>query len=235
MKLHKLLTVGGQPYSIASDDSRLELFTPGRATYTVNHNEVLSGVVVFSCGFDKDQLKPWFIGFIETCTKVNEKQRRIFCREMAAMLQPRLPMALRDVTLADVLLQISELTKLHFSLPSDPQGYTNRRAARFYNIAGGYFALDALADVFSIDKPVWQQQADGKIFVGSWDHSRWASRPVELPNQFESQVTIANGATLPALPALRPGANYNGSIVTAVAFSDSKMQLSWDVNPWKDR
>lgn len=234
MKLHKALTVSGKPYDIVEDDVRLSLLAPGRATFIVKHGQALSGIVRYSCGYNAKNIKSWFVGFIQTSTKVDAKQQRIFCRELSAMLEPRLPLSLRDVTLSEILKTIASETKLSFVTPEEPKSYTHRRAARFYNLSGGYFALDSLAGVFGIDRHIWQQQADGKIFVGDWRDSHWASKPVTLPNSFESDVRVLNGATLPAFPALRPGALYNDSIITSVEFSGLRMKLTWSDNPWGD-
>jgi len=234
MKLHKKLAIAGESYDIVGDDARLNLLSPGRASFVVKHDKPLSGIVTYSCGYDAKNIKPWFVGFIQSSTKVDAKQKRIFCRELSAMLEPRLPLSLRDVTLADVLRQIASDTKLSFVTPEEPRGYTHRRAARFYNISGGYFALDSLAKVFGIENHIWQQQADGRIFVGDWNDSHWASKPVTLPNSFESEVRVLNGATLPAFPSLRPGALYNGNVITSVEFSGLRMKLTWSDNPWTD-
>ncbi len=234
MKLHKNLTIAGKPYDILGDDVRLNLFTPGRASFIVKHDQSLNGIVKYSCGYDAKNIKSWFVGYIQISTKVDAKQQRIFCRELSAMLEPRLPLSLRDVTLSDVLTKIADETKLSFVIPEEPKSYTHRRAARFYNLSGGYFALDSLAGVFGVERHIWQQQADGRIFVGDWNDSHWASKPVTLPNSFESDVQVISGATLPAFPPLRPGALYNGNIITSVEFSGLRMKLTWSDNPWVD-
>lgn len=237
MKLHKQLTVNSEPLKLSdSGDARLSLFTPGRAVFTVQAGEPLAGVVIYSAAWNTpNKLAPWFIGFIETSTKVDDKQQRLFCRELTAVLHQPLPLALRGTTLADTLAAVGEKTGLQFKLPDSEHIYSKRRAAVFYNIASGYHAMDELAAVYDIPKLLWQQQVDGKVFVGSWNHSRWADKPVEVPRNLETKVTSANSASIPAILSLRPGAIYNGNILTAVDFIGSSMQLTWHQDPWAAR
>jgi hypothetical protein len=203
--------------------------------FTVQHSQPLTGVVIFSAGYKVNQVNPWFIGFVESSTTVDNKQQRIFCRELTAVLFARLPLALRDVNLQQTLAAITGTTGLEFTLPEKAKTYTARNAAAFYNLANGYHAMDNLAHVYDIEKPLWQQQSDGTVFVGSWNDSHWANKKLDIPRTWETQITSANGATVPALPALRPGAIYNGNILTAVEFAGVKMKLTWAANPWAER
>lgn len=235
MKLHKRLSVAGKPINLIDDDIRLAMFTPGRASFSVESPTALTGVVVFSCGYQIDKIAPWFIGYVESCTQVDKKQQRIFCRELSAALYNRLPLALRDVTMAETLAAISAETGLKFTLPTAAAAYLANKAAAFYNMANGYYALDCLADVYGVDKPIWLQLVDGSVFVGSWDHSPMATKVVDIHRDFENEVRVANGATISAILGLRPGIVYNGSILTDVSLVGLKMQLQWSANPWRDR
>lgn len=236
MKLHKKLTVAGNSYPLVAESVQLSLFTPGRASFSVLADSAdLKGVVVFYCGYKADNIKPWFVGFVESCTQADSKQVRIFCRELTAALYSRLPLALRNVTLKQTLAEITAATGLRFLLADVAAVYLSNKAAAFYNIGPGYHAMDSLADVFGIDRLIWQQQADGSVWVGSWNHSGWAGKTVEIPRNWETDVAVSNGATVPVLPALRPGATYNDNILTNVAITGTKMQLAWSKNPWADR
>ena len=110
MKLHKKITVAAQPYPLVSEAANLNLFTPGRAVFTVQADQAVAGIVIFSAGYNPDQVKPWFIGYVETSTQVDNKQQRIFCRELTAVLFPRRPLALRDVNLKQILAAITQAT-----------------------------------------------------------------------------------------------------------------------------
>ncbi len=235
MKLHKKLSIGGKALPLIDETVHLGLFTPGRAVFTVEAVTPLTGVVQFSCGYQINHLQRWFLGYVESSTQVGAKQLRVFCRELTAVLHRRLPLMLRDVTLEDTLTTISGLTALSFVVPEKALLYTRRPLPVFYNLANGYYAMDSLAKVYHYTQPLWQQQVDGKVFVGSWADSRWPARPVVLPQHWESSVTSANGAAVPALPALRPGALYNGAILTTVALTGLNMALTWAENPWAGR
>lgn len=235
MKFHKKVTVAGEEYALVDDQVMLGLFTPGRARFSLQSDQPLKGVVVFYCGYQAAALKPWFIGYVESCTQVDKKQYRIFCRELSGALYHRLPLALRDVTLAETLAAITAKTGVKFTLPTAATIYTQNRAPAFYTLGGGYHAMDSLAAAYNIPRMIWQQQTDGTVFVGSFDHSPWAGKAVTVPREYETDVAVSNGATVPALPAFRPGATYNGNILTDVALSGLEMTLHWAADPWKDR
>lgn len=232
MKLHKKISVNGIHYSLIDSNVRLQLFTPGRAAFTLESSETLSGIVIFSSGYAMDTVAPWFIGYVESSTTAGSRQQRIFCRELSAALYYPLSLALREVDLITTLNAISESMGVDFVLPQISTDYSEKIAPAFYTVANGYYAMDALSRVYNISRPVWQQQTDGKIFVGSWDHSRWASRPIDIPNRWEHKVLTSDGATLTAIPSVRPGALYNDNIITSVEFTKLSMNLTWSKNPW---
>ncbi|NIB44763.1 hypothetical protein HBA55_34605 [Pseudomaricurvus alkylphenolicus] len=233
MKLFKLLTVSGKEYKLISEDARLNLFTPGRAVFTVQSEETIKGLVRFAFGYAPDNLQLWFVGYVETCTKIDDQQQRIFCRELTARLNQRIPLSLRNVTLSDVLATVGALTGLQFVTPD--QLYANTAAPAFYSIGGGYHCMDALAKVFSIPQPMWQQQGNGQVFVGSWAHSHWQPRPLIMDNRWESEYGVANRAKVAAIPKLRPGVLVNNAnTIVQVQMMDDQMRLTWSPDPWSD-
>jgi len=234
MKLHKKLNVKGEPFEIVSELIVLNLFSPGTATIVVKSSQALSGTVAFYCGYQSKRLKPWFTGVIETSTEVDKGHQRIFCRELSSLLFSSLPLALRSANMEQVLSKVSQKTLLEFAIPDDAI-YTTTKTPVFYSVANGYFALDSLAVVFDINKFMWQQQVDGQIFVGSWNDSKWANKPIDIPRAWEVQKGAANTAILPTVPELRPGALYNQNILTTVQFTGTEMKLTWDKDPWANR
>ena len=233
MKLHKRITINGKVYPLIDDSTQLSLFSPGRAAYSVmSDTDALKGTVIFSMGYQLASIKDYFIGWIESSTAVDSKSVRIFCRELSAVLNFRLPMALRDVTMQAILDVITNKTGLTFSLPEQSKPYLINKAAMFYNIGSGYLALDSLRDVFGVPHFFWQQRQDGSIFVGSWDDSHWQSKRIDIARSLENAVSVSQGATIPVIVGLRPGPKYNGRILTDVAMSDTKMTLQWSQNPW---
>ncbi len=130
------------------------------------------------------------------------------------------------------LSEISNKTGLTFTLPTGSKKYKTISSAAFYSIGSGYYAMDALATVFQIPKFIWTQLDDGTVFVGSWSDSIWAEKPVQIDHTWETVPGVTSTAKLPAIPALRPGVNYNGAILTEVHLVETIMTVSWSVNPW---
>lgn len=235
MKLHKTLTLNGNPVQLVREDVNLFLTSPGAAVFHINHSEVITGgIVQFSAGYDAGALVPIFTGVIHNSYFVDRLQQAVYCRELTSTLNRIFPLALRNCTLADVLAVISKETSLKFVTPE--QDYARTPVPVFYSVGGGYHLMDSLARIFRIPKPIWQQQGDGKIYVGSWDHSFFAGRPVPVPVEVRSKSGIANSARLVAAPRFRPGVVMDsGEIITKVQFTDAQMQIDWEKNPWGTR
>ncbi|MHA6163566.1 hypothetical protein ACX3X6_22170 [Pseudomonas sichuanensis] len=226
MKLHQVLSVAGVGYELVSSDVRLELRNPGRATFTVQADAPLKGLVTFDVGYNDSPLQRHFIGYVERCTAANGKQV-LFCRELAAILAKPLPMNLRHVDLRGVLAQISQQTGLRFRVPERP--YASIRAPFFYSLAAGFQAMESLARVFDIPDFIWQQQGNGEVYVGSWADSYFGVRPaLQLPVELLDNYQGNQSATIAALPGLRPGATINhGERVTHVALAGNQMAIRW--------
>ena len=227
MKLHKVLSIDGKAYPLVKDDVRLTLGSPGRATFTVQAPAAVKGLVTLDLGYNDNSLQRHFLGYVERCTQANRVEQVLVCREMAGILARPLPLNLRHADLRTVLGEISNQTGLKFRVPD--QLYTRSKAPFFYNLAGGYQAMDTLAKVFAIDDYIWQQQGDGEVFVGSWAHSFFGARsalqlPVELFNDYQGNQS----AMIAALPGLRPGATINqGERITHVTLSGNQMGIRW--------
>lgn len=227
MKLHKVLSIDGKAYPLVQEDVRLTLSSPGRATFTIQAPAAVKGLVTLDLGYNDNPLQRHFLGYVERCTQANQVEQVLVCREMAGILARSLPMNLRHADLRTVLGEISNQTGLKFRVPDQP--YTRTKAPFFYNLAGGYQAMDTLAKVFGIDDYIWQQQGDGEVFVGSWAHSFFGARsalqlPVELFNDYQGNQS----AMIAALPGLRPGATINqGERITHVTLSGNQMGIRW--------
>lgn len=235
MKLHKVLTINGRAIPLVRDDVHLFLSSPGTAVFYINNSEAINtGLIQFSAGYDPSALIPVFTGAIEKSFFVDRQQQAVYCRELTRTLNRILPIALRNCTLNDVLAQISKDTSLKFVTPE--QDYAHTPAPVFFSVGGGYHVMDSLARVFRIKKPIWQQQGDGKIFVGSWEHSFFAGKPVPVPVEVRSKSGISNSCELVAAPRFRPGVVMDtGEVITKVQFTETKMYLEWDKNPWGTR
>ena len=227
MKLHQVLTIGGTVVPLVKDDVRLDLKSPGRATFTINAGAAVKGLVTFDIGYNEATLQRHFMGYVERCTAANGIEQVVYCRELAAVLAQPLPMNLRHVDLRAVLADISTKTGLRFRVPD--RDYTRVKAPFFYSLAAGYQAMDSLAKVFGIDDLVWQQQGDGELFVGSWADSFFGTRPpLQLPTNMFDGYQGNQSATIAALPGLRPGATINqGERITSVTLAGTQMAIKW--------
>jgi len=234
VKLTKKLTVSGKDYLLNTDDVRLDLFNPGKAAFDVVADAPLSGFAIFSAGYDPQNLQQVFYGYVENSFAIDAKQQRIFCRELSGVLSRLVPLNLRNVTLKEVLAAIAQETGIEFVAPDEP--YSNKKAPAFYSMSSGYSCMDNLAHVFSIAQLIWQQQGDGKTYVGSWQNSYWKGRGIDLPVEVQASSGLANTAKISALPKLRPGVFLNnGNFITKVHWVGEQQNIAWDKNPWGTR
>ncbi|MGC9744426.1 hypothetical protein OGV25_00425 [Pseudomonas sp. P1B16] len=227
MKLHKVLSIGGAVHDLVKDDVRLDLATPGRAQFTIKSTAPVSGLVTLDIGYNDSPLQRHFIGYVERSTSVNQVEQVLYCRELAAILAKPLPLNLRHADLRTVLAEIGDQTGLGFRVPE--KAYASIKAPFFYSLASGFQAMDSLARVFSIPDLIWQQQGDGEVFVGSWEHSYFGARsPLQLPVELFNNYQGNQSAVIAALPGLRPGATINqGERVTTVALVGTEMAIKW--------
>jgi len=227
MKLHKVLAINGAPFALVKEDVRLDVTSPGRATFTIQSAVPVKGLVTLDIGYNEGTLQRHFIGYVERCTAANAVEQVLFCRELAAVLANPLPMNLRHVDLRAVLAVVSDQTGLRFRVPDRP--YASVKAPFFYSLAAGYQAMDSLARVFSIPDFIWQQQGNGEVFVGSWADSFFGVRaPLQIPTELFDGYQGNQSAMVAALPGLRPGATINqGERVTSVALANDQMAIRW--------
>lgn len=222
MKLRKRLTVNGASVPVVDADVRLELRAPGRAMVRVQSEAALTGFVRLYLGYsnqDADQL--YFTGYVEKSTTVDAQTQRLMCRELTALLDVHMPVFLRHPTLQDVLAAYAQRTGLSFIMGEGT--YATRPVACFSAFGSGHQGMDSLGAVFGIAQYVWQQQGDDNVYVGSWQESRWATRPVTVEERWFSACDANGGKTLPVLPALRPGVQLNGEFVTALQLRGETM------------
>lgn len=227
MKSHVMVRVNGQLFDLVQHDVRLDLQNPGRAHLTIRSQQAQSGLVTLDVGYNDKPMHRHFVGYVERCTTANHHEQVLFCRELAAVLDYPLPMALRHVDLRAVLTEASRITGLRFRVPNAP--YAKVRTPYFYSLAGGVQAMDSLAQVFNIPDFIWHQQGDGEVYVGSWADSYWGNRPaLQLPVELFDAYQGNQSAQIAALPGLRPGAMINqGLRITAVTLTGTHMVLKW--------
>lgn len=227
MKAHVVVAVNGRPFDLVRHDVRLDLRTPGRASVTIKSSTPQRGLVTLDLGYNNQPLHRHFVGYVERCTTANSQEQVLFCREVAAVLDYPLPMALRHVDLTAVLVEVSRITGLCFRVPD--AAYANVRIPYFYSLGSGIQALDSLARLFNIPDFIWHQQGNGEVYAGSWTDSYWGARPaLQLPAELFNSYQGNQSAEIAALPGLRPGAMINqGQRITAVALTGTQMVVKW--------
>lgn len=228
MKLDRQLNINNVAYNVIEDRVLLDLDAPGRAQFVIDAGDkpvAAKQIVSFTLGYAKhDTLQRLFLGFIEIVNTMDRRQK-LFCRELSAVLYAPLRLDLRHVTMQDVIADIHTKTGLTFSVGDG--AYSSLKVANFYNLGNGYQAMQSMGRVFGIEKYFWQQQGHGVIYAGSWQDSRWADLPIDVPAEMFTEHLSNNSARLVAIPALRPGVLMNGNIVTKVDFSGNKMDVTW--------
>ena len=227
MKLNKNLSIGGKDYQLVSEDIALDIERPGRAMFELvcpEGEEAPKGLVSFALGWNyADKLTLFFTGDIEHCQRMDNARIRLFSLELSGRLDLPHPLSLRHPTLKQVLNQYNKLTGLQFVLPARP--YASVQVPAFYGTGSGFHGFSNLGAVFGIDDYLWQAQADGKIFVGSWADSRWKGREIELPQEVFKNVGPTGFKSTTAIPGLRPGAVVNGQRVISLDFSGHEMRF----------
>ena len=224
MKLQKRITVNGEEFPLVSEKIVLSLTAPGTAIFQVQAEQKLEGLVTFAMGWHFDaRLTLFFTGEIQTSTRIDAKQQRLLCGEFSARLDKASPISLRHPTLKEVLGAYAKQTGISFIIPD--KGYAVTKIPAFYGFGSAYQAMHNLGDVFHIPDYVWLTQADGKVFAGSWEDSRWKGREVEIPDGLFGKASADGARTMTAAPGIRPGCHINGERVTSVQFSGHEMRV----------
>lgn len=223
MRLTERLYLGKNEVEPVDVLCNLSYRNPGTATVVVKTKPQLKQIVAYELGYD-GKLTRYFMGYVESFKEMGDGRYSLFCRELSAFLRHSLPVFAQHWTLAELLASVTSMTGLTFVVPD--RDYAKTPAPFIVNHATGYALMDALGDVFGIERYLWQQMGDGRIFVGSWNDSMWAGKVVPVPAQYLKNAQ-ADSAQIPTLPALRPGALVNGVRVRDVELHKEKMQIQW--------
>jgi len=223
-RLIKTLTIGGKPVTnLVSDNTQLDLFSTGRASFVVTTEQEPQGLVELHLGYAIDNMQPYFLGVIESKHQSNGRWF-LTCRELIGALSFAHNFAIRHATLANVCDQLSTIG-IEFIYPD--ANYTNTPAPAFYHQGTGIEALRQCAHVFSIPDFIFQQRPDGKVYVGSWHDSRWPQAEITNFEEHPIKATGANTGSIMATPKLRPGIKINGRYITEVTLSGNKQVIRW--------
>ncbi|QUI71241.1 hypothetical protein [Pseudoalteromonas sp. M8] len=224
MKLNEQLTIGGVPVTtIEKKLVQLDIGSTGRASFQVVCDFEPAGLVELHIGYELEALEPYFLGVIESKLYSNGLWH-LTCRELIGALSFKIPMAIRHATIEKVLAELSQ-GQLEFVIPNVQ--YSKAVVPAFHHAGTGIEALRQIGAVWQIPHYIVQQRPDGKIYVGSWEHSKWATSEVsEFPEHAIKTINSLSGEVL-AIPKLRPGIKINGRYITEMTLKDDRMQLRW--------
>lgn len=166
-----------------------------------------------------------FLGYIERSMPAANGLYTVFCRELSSVLANHLDVTLRHPTLRQVCDEISAQTGLEFVLPAKP--YADTAIPCFYSDTSGYAMLDNLGRTYKVPDFIWQQQGNGKIYLGSYQDSFWAGKAITIPQGLMTDQQAGKTATIPAVPKIRPNVTANGARIAKVEFKGTNMTITW--------
>jgi hypothetical protein len=238
INLVKRLELGGMEQPLVSAEVRLTLSGIGQGTFNVRGSEpVESGILARFSMAVGGKAYPVLLGAVTDVTRLADGLRRVRVRELAAALESPAPLALRHVVPAQVLAALEEGTGVPFLLPTAGE-YLRRRQPYFYSQGSARAALEQMAAVWQVPRPVWAQLPDGRIYWGDWSASPFNAEPLIVPLALVAERDDQGGALeLPALTALRPGMVVQLDredlrfMVRAATFREDRVRLEWDTAP----
>ncbi|PSU24478.1 hypothetical protein CTM97_00600 [Photobacterium phosphoreum] len=223
MKLNERLYIGSQQGAVISAHCYLTYKSPGTAQIVTDIEPKVGQIIAYECGYN-NALQRWFTGYIESYKEVNNNEFTLFARELTGLLRHPLPLYYQHITLTGLLEQITDRTGIEFVVPD--KDYATAVAPYIINCQQGYALMDNLGSIFGINKYIWQQQGNGKVFVGSWSDSIWANANIPIPANMLTNIGI-EGATIAMIPALRPGVIINGQRIRNIELQKDKMTITW--------
>lgn len=229
MRFQQSLFIDGQEYQIIENNVFLELSSIGRAVFTIkSESKPPRGVIFYDCGYTDGNYYRFFVGLVREIVKRDTRSWVIHCREISLALQLNCPISLRNCTLLDVLADISKTTRLNVST-KESADYATKLVPRFANTGNALHAIRLIGSVFDIEDVVWYQTKDGNIWIGDYQDSEWAKKQdITIPDKFFIKQQGSNMATLPAMPALRPGVRLNDFRLTEVNLQENEVHLKWN-------
>ena len=225
MKLNKRLTINGQEAHIAADKLVLELSSAGRGFITIKGTASLRDIVRLDIGYGQE-LHRYFTGVVAKAIPAENGHVRLLVKELAFVLGTRVSISIQHATFRQVITRLADETGLNFVLPAAAD-YADRPIPNFTTAGTGAQLLQNAGRAFGIPGFCWYQQPDGHIYAGSYQHSRWAGRPITIEQDITSAQAAGNSLTIPASPLIRPGALVNGKQITRVEFDGTSMTLTW--------
>ncbi|UUO22827.1 hypothetical protein FGD67_06225 [Colwellia sp. M166] len=220
--------VNAKPVNIKNHWVVLQAKTPGTCQLTVQKSADQTfnqfGQVALDLGWG-NMIDRVFFGYIERVMPSENGFVTLFCRELAAALSFNFNVMLRHPTLKQVLDELGKQSGLEFVVPE--KAYAQTSIPCFYYDGSGYGLLDNIGRAYQIKDFIWQQQGNGKIFIGSYADSFWADKPIQIPLNLMTGHQAGNTATMAAAPMIRPNVLANNQRIEKIEFKATTMEITW--------
>ncbi|QIR10927.1 hypothetical protein HBL79_00850 [Avibacterium paragallinarum] len=224
MKIIKECLIDGKEYDLSHCHIVLELNNAGRGFIVIESDENLAGRAVEINVGEAAHFYQYFNGVIEHAQDDKPKFKKCFIREKVAIFEGVHNCSIRHATLNDICAYLQSKTGITFKIPSQP--YATTPIPNFTHSGSGYQLLNNLGRLFNIPDYLWQQGADGTVFVGSYQDSRWYGKNIEIDST-EALDSSNNRMTLPIYSAIRPGALVNQHKITQTELINDELILQW--------
>ncbi|MDC9595763.1 hypothetical protein [Xenorhabdus anantnagensis] len=219
------LHLSGDEIHLVDANIMLELSSCGRGFITAETTTDYTGKLVrLDVGYT-DLVLRWFTGYVERSQPAQNGYQRLFVRELVGVFDRPWPCSFQHPTLRQIVDWLQEHSGLTFILPEVP--YTDKPIPHYTHNGTGYQLLANLGQVFAIEDYIWHQLPDGSVYVGSWAHSMFAEKPVEIPNEFSQSQSAGNAMTIPMIQSLRPGFVVNQQRLSKVNLNNENMTITW--------
>ncbi|TQF70505.1 hypothetical protein [Pseudoalteromonas luteoviolacea] len=223
LRLSDSLHIGGVAVTtVIKKHVQLDLNSAGRAKFEIVTEQEPSGVVELHIGYELTNMTPYFIGVIESKQQANGRWY-LTCRELLGALTFQSALSIRHATINQVLTTLDN--RLEFVTPN--ASYMQTTLPMFCHAGAGIQALKQIGQCWQIPEFIYQQRSDGKIFVGSWQHSQWAQTIIDDYPEHSIKTTSSTSGEVIAIPKLRPGLKLNGRYIHEVTLQNDRMQIRW--------
>ncbi|OTA17571.1 Rhs element Vgr protein [Xenorhabdus vietnamensis] len=219
------LHLSGDEIHLVDANLMLELSSCGRGFITAETTTDYTGKLVrLDVGYT-DLLLRWFTGYVERSQPAQNGYQRLFVRELVGVFDRPWPCSFQHPTLRQIVGWLQEHSGLMFTLPEAL--YIDKPIPHYTHNGTGYQLLANLGQVFAIEDYIWHQLPDGSVYIGSWAHSMFAGKPVEIPNEFSQSQSAGNAMTIPMIQSLRPGFVVNQQRLSKVNLNNENMTITW--------
>ncbi|WP_145539028.1 hypothetical protein [Yersinia kristensenii] len=226
MKPIRRLMLSGDVVPLVDANLVLELNACGRGFITAETTTDYTGKLVrLDAGYPELILR-WFTGYVERSQPAENGAQRLFVRELTGVFERMWPVSMQHPTLRQLADWLTDNSGLTFQLAASAD-YNDKPIPHFTHSGSGYQLLANIGHAFGIADYVWYQLPDGEVYMGSWQHSLFAGKPIDIPSEFSTAAAAGNTMTVPMIQSVRPGVELNGQRLTTVRLNNDDLVLTW--------